>query len=322
MPPLSVVCPFRDTPPAFLREAAASVLAEAPATVGELLLVDDASVRADTREAAAAIAEADPRVRLLRLERNSGPAGARNAGVAEARHEWVAFVDSDDRWLPGRGEAMMDVLRLAPDAAWIGGDYTEADAGDGAPPPAAAGPRRLEGEALARAFLDGFFLHLGASAMRRSLFAQAGGFDTRLRVGEDVYLNLVLATLVPLHHVPRCLYWVRRGHPSLTASRAMLREGDMPMLRRARRDPRLAALRRELRWALYREAKRLAASNLVSGFRRDALLWALRAWALDPRELGELATFLRILFARPAEVREEALRAYTRALLIRLPATA
>ena len=327
---LSVICPFRNTPPDFLREATASVLAEPPTLVGELLLVDDASVRPETREAAAAIADADSRVRLLRLDQNLGPAGARNAAVAEARHDWLAFVDADDRWLPGRAAVVAEVLRLHPDAAWIGGEYIEPkEVGNGgstiggepdpnAPLPA---PRRLEGQALARAFLDGFFLHLGATILKRSLFTAAGGFDMRVRVASDVYLNLVLATLSPLYHVPRALYWKRRGHASHTASRAMLRGGDLPMLRLARRNPRLAFLKRDLRWAMYREAKRLAASNLVNGFRFAALFWALRAWAMDPREVGELASFLRIALAHRGPLPDEAFRAYTRAILIRLPAS-
>ncbi len=330
MPVLSVICPFRNTPPDFLREAAASVLAEPPTLVGELLLVDDASVSPETRDAAAAIARADPRVRVLRLEHNCGPAGARNAAVAQARYDWLAFVDSDDRWLPGRAEVLAEVLRLHPDAAWIGGDYTEdGDAGNSGPLPgddldqsaSVPAPRRLEGQALARSFLDGFFLHLGATILKRSLFTAAGGFDQRIPVASDVHLNLVLATYSPLYHVPRAVYWKRLGHASHTASRAMLRVGDTAMLRLARRHPRLAFLKRELRWGLYREAKRLAASNLVNGYRGDALLWALRAWAMDPREVGELATFLRIALAHRGPLPDEAFRAYTRATLIRLPAT-
>ena len=46
------------------------------------------------------MAREDPRVRLIRLERNSGPAGARNAALSASSGRYLAFLDSDDLWLP------------------------------------------------------------------------------------------------------------------------------------------------------------------------------------------------------------------------------
>src|SRR5262249_44002403 len=61
----------------------------------EILVVDDASSDT-TREVVGRID--DSRIRVLGLERNHGPAGARNAGVAAAKGRWIAFLDSDDEW--------------------------------------------------------------------------------------------------------------------------------------------------------------------------------------------------------------------------------
>ena len=65
----------------------------------ELLVVDDASTD-DSVKRVEALAAEDARIRVLRLERNGGPALARNAGIREARGRYIAFLDSDDAWAP------------------------------------------------------------------------------------------------------------------------------------------------------------------------------------------------------------------------------
>ena len=53
----------------------------------------------------------DPRLRVVELASRRGPGGARNAGVAESRGEWVAFLDDDDLWDPRKLEAQLEVAR-------------------------------------------------------------------------------------------------------------------------------------------------------------------------------------------------------------------
>jgi teichuronic acid biosynthesis glycosyltransferase TuaG len=65
----------------------------------EMLIADDCSPD-DTRLVIANWAQRDPRIRLISLPVNSGPAQARNAALAEAKGRWIAFLDSDDLWLP------------------------------------------------------------------------------------------------------------------------------------------------------------------------------------------------------------------------------
>jgi glycosyltransferase involved in cell wall biosynthesis len=74
----------------------------------ELVVVDDASSD-DT--AAIIAAYGDPRIRILRHERNRGAAAARNTAMRDACGEFVAWIDSDDEWLPeklARQMAMLD----------------------------------------------------------------------------------------------------------------------------------------------------------------------------------------------------------------------
>jgi glycosyltransferase involved in cell wall biosynthesis len=83
---------------ALLPRAIASVLAQDGARF-ELIVVDDASTDGTPAYLATL---ADPRIRVLRAERNLGPSGARNRGLAAACGAIVAFLDSDDAYRAGR----------------------------------------------------------------------------------------------------------------------------------------------------------------------------------------------------------------------------
>src|SRR5258708_11142100 len=49
----------------------------------------------------------EPRLRVVTLPQTAGGASARNVGVANARGEWIALLDDDDEWLPGKIESQM-----------------------------------------------------------------------------------------------------------------------------------------------------------------------------------------------------------------------
>lgn len=94
---VSIITPaYRAAP--FLAETIQSVQGQTYADF-EMLIVDDCSPD-DTAQVVGRFAAADPRIRLLRQPVNQGPAAARNRALAEARGRWIAFLDSDDLWLP------------------------------------------------------------------------------------------------------------------------------------------------------------------------------------------------------------------------------
>jgi teichuronic acid biosynthesis glycosyltransferase TuaG len=72
----------------------------------EMLVVDDFSPD-ETAAVVAREAAADQRIRLIRQPRNSGPAAARNAALEAASGRWIAFLDSDDLWLPEKLEQQL-----------------------------------------------------------------------------------------------------------------------------------------------------------------------------------------------------------------------
>lgn len=177
-PRVSVVMPVYDRQEAAER-AVESVLAQSFGDL-ELIVVDDGS-REPFRLPEAH--RTDNRVRLVRQEVNRGPAAARNAGAAAARGDWIAWIDSDDRWhedkLARQAELIAAILPDAMEAVATGFRY----AGDGQPevsriPIAAAAPELF--------FAGCWFCPGSTTIVSRGAFARVGGYDESLRRFEDV----------------------------------------------------------------------------------------------------------------------------------------
>ena len=93
-----------------LPRAVASVLAQDDADF-ELIIIDDASTDDTT---AYLTSLTDPRIVARRAQSNLGPSGARNFGLELARAPLVAFLDSDDAYLPHRLSVPLAVLTADP----------------------------------------------------------------------------------------------------------------------------------------------------------------------------------------------------------------
>ncbi len=83
-------------------ETIKSVIAQTH-TDWEMLIADDCSPD-NTVDVIRHWEKIDPRIRLIALESNGGPALARNAALEQAAGRWIAFLDSDDLWLPQKLE--------------------------------------------------------------------------------------------------------------------------------------------------------------------------------------------------------------------------
>ncbi len=127
VPRLSVLLPAWNAATTIER-ALASVLDERGIPL-EVVVIDDGSTDR-TADVVAGVAARDPRVVLLRLPKNGGVSEARNAGLAIARGEWIAFHDSDDRMLPGGIAALMrptadpTVRAVIGQRIWADGEHT------------------------------------------------------------------------------------------------------------------------------------------------------------------------------------------------------
>lgn len=142
-----------------------SALAQDPAPL-EVLVCDDGSTD-ETPERFRAWERRDERVRYIRVDPNRGtPAPARNRGIEAAWGEWVAFLDDDDEWLPGKLAAQLAVADGADVIA------TNASTGGGVYFPDAAAQRRPDRREILAA---NPVIHSSAM-VRRALLLGAGGF--------------------------------------------------------------------------------------------------------------------------------------------------
>jgi len=183
-PTVSVVIPAYNSAH-FLPKAIASVRAQQWPGL-ELIVVDDGST--DDTEAVVRELSRGEDVRFLRQE-NAGAESARNKGIATARGEWIAFLDADDVWLPGKLEAQFVELEKRANAAFSYTDETlrfesgkERDVKCG-----------KDGRPLLLQLLGGNLFATPTVIVRRDCLQEVGLFDARLRTGEDWDLWIRLA---------------------------------------------------------------------------------------------------------------------------------
>jgi len=100
-PPLiSVVIPTHRRPDLLMNRSLPSALGQRYDNIEVVVVIDGPDLA--TEQAVAEAAGRDSRVRSVVLPHNMGGSDARNAGVQAARGEWIAFLDDDDEWLPGK----------------------------------------------------------------------------------------------------------------------------------------------------------------------------------------------------------------------------
>jgi glycosyltransferase involved in cell wall biosynthesis len=163
---ISVVIPAYNAE-RFLADALASVQRQQACHL-EIIVLDDGSTDG-TRQ----IAEPWPGVRYF-WQANSGIGAARNAGVAQASGELLAFLDADDLWTDDKLQRQLAVLEARPDIDLVGGQVEQFfDAALAVPPGALPPP-------VADAFSAGCML------VRRAAFDRVGHFRIDLKVGEVI----------------------------------------------------------------------------------------------------------------------------------------
>lgn len=152
-------------------DAVASVLAQEHAPT-RVIVVDDGSTDASAAAIHALAYAHTDRVLAAILPRNAGASNARNVGLALCRAPWVAFLDSDDLWLPGAAGALLSAT-LIRETDLVVGHFCRMEE-DGVPQPAECG---WDGGDLRAALASGGVIGPSWSIVRREAAQAVQGFD-------------------------------------------------------------------------------------------------------------------------------------------------
>lgn len=259
-PSVSVIIPTFNRWP-LVADAIESVLAQTFSDF-ELIVVDDGSTDGTIAE----LSRFGSRLRLL-TQPNGGVSAARNLAVRHARGSYLAFLDSDDLWLPRKLATQTAFMKRNPsvqicqtEEIWIRNGVR-------------VNPKAKHRKPSGDIFIPSLELCLvspSAVMLTRELFEQAGGFDETLPVCEDydLWLRIAVDHCVPLIDEPLV---VKRGGHADQLSRSLWGMDRY----------RVLALRKLLRAGLLGSARRMAALEVLR--RKVAVL------ADGARKRGKLA---------------------------------
>ena len=164
----------------------------------EILVVDNGSTD-DTQQGVCDVG--DPRIKYTYQEDTGGPAGPRNTGIRQARGKYIAFLDSDDLWLPHKLEHQIGFLEQHPDVALIFGQYISFGDDSMKQTPVPSHRWARSGRVFSELLLSTNFIPCLTVMVRRDVLDQTGGFDEdpALKTVEDFDLWLRIARCHPIH---------------------------------------------------------------------------------------------------------------------------
>jgi glycosyltransferase involved in cell wall biosynthesis len=193
----------------YLRAAVESVLAQTH-TDWELIIADDES--GDVTRTFLDNLD-DNRITRLRLGHCGIPAVVRNKAIQHARSPYLAFLDSDDVWMPRKLERQLDVMRSRRDRRWSYTGSREIDE-HGDPLPGSGSERWSPCEGAILEPMLTFNAHIATPSVvaERSLVNEVGGFDEEQHYGEDFDLWVRLALRSEVSVVPEPLVCIRNQH--------------------------------------------------------------------------------------------------------------
>jgi len=171
----------------------------------EIFVVDDGSTD-DTADVLSGYGDA---IQVLRLEENRGVSAARNRGIEAAACRYLAFLDSDDLWLPRKLEAQINHIREHPEIRIHQTDEIWIRNGVRVNP----GKRHRKPEGwIFEPSLHLCLISPSAVLIERRLFDEVGLFDERYPACEDYDLWLRITCRYPVGLLPQALIVKRGGH--------------------------------------------------------------------------------------------------------------
>ena len=165
----------------------------------EIIVVDDGS----TDNTAAIIRRYGEQVRYTRQE-NAGVSVARNTGIKAACGTWIAFLDSDDEWMPEKNEMQLQLLQDNPQLQWICSNYVNCSGANEKQVPAHP-PERTQDLLNGRAYFpryshiytQGVWAWTSTVMVKRSVFDTVGLFRPNYLFGGDTDMWLRISCVWP-----------------------------------------------------------------------------------------------------------------------------
>jgi glycosyltransferase involved in cell wall biosynthesis len=193
-----------------LPRAIDSVLSQTLAPL-EIIVVDDGSVDDTARLMHERYDQYD-----YHQQANQGVSSARNRGIDKARGEWIALLDSDDRWLPNKLQTQFDALAGSPhyrlchtNELWIRNGVRVNQMNKHA----------KSGGKIFQRCLPLCVISPSSVVMHRTLFDDFGGFDTQLPACEDYDLWLRICAREEVLFIDKPLIEKYGGHPDQLSRR-------------------------------------------------------------------------------------------------------
>src|SRR5262249_55984139 len=257
----------------------------------EVIVVDDGSTD-DTPRVLEAYGH---RLRVIR-QSNQGAGAARNTGIAAARGEYVAFLDSDDVWLPQKLERQMARFEADPDLGLVhcGAEVIDEEGRktgyllDGREGWVALDLLRLDREVMGP----------GSNiVVPRRVAEEVGGFDARLPPSEDWDFSYRIARRYRIGYVAEPLILYRRHSGGIHFNIPKMERSMLIALEKAFASPDASV--QALRDYAYGRLHRILAGCYFQARRpRDFVRHALKSLRYDPRNIGYFAAYPSRVIAR------------------------
>lgn len=218
---ISVIIPTYKRPPAMVKRALDSVINQSYKNL-EIIVVDDSPDDFGQRKAVeqAIKSLADHRLRYIKHDQNLGGSAARNTGILASRGEFIAFLDDDDEWLPGKLQKQMAKMSDA-NTGIVYCSYKMVDS--------STQTTRLIDRCLAGSVFDDLMMgnFIGSTSfvlVRRRCFHQCGLFDTGMQSSQDhdMWLRIARKFKVDCVNKPLVVYYIHDGERITTNPRSKI----------------------------------------------------------------------------------------------------
>lgn len=304
LPRVSVVIPTYNSA-AMVKEAIESALAQSYSDF-EIVVIDDGS----TDDTEGVVRQYGDRVRYFKQE-NQGVSAARNAGIKHSSGEYVAFLDSDDLWLP---EKLAEQIPLFDDDPKLGLVYSDWAVVSGNAMLQTSYLKDLpasSGYVFDELIQSGFILTSGV-VLRRACVDDVGAFDKSLAIAQDYDLWLRISYRWKVQLVDKCLFTKRSCDGSLSSNLAKTAMERIALFQKMLRDlpgmtPRSRQLVRRQLALNYWDVGYDQFDGLSLREARKNFILSLQCGWTNAKTLAYLAaTYLPVAFVRAARATKRA----------------